>query len=64
MGSQYNDEAGERHWFIALLAGPEPETKIYNVAAGELPNELTVDERDAVIQASRLSEAQPLSRPN
>ena len=63
-GSKYSDEAGERHWYIALLAGPETATKIYHVIAGELPDELTVDERDAVIQAIRLWEAQPLSRPN
>jgi hypothetical protein len=63
MGSQYSDEAGERHWYIAL-AGPEPATKICHVIAGELPDDLTVDERDALIQAIRLWESQPLSRPN
>jgi hypothetical protein len=63
MGSQYCDEEGERHWYIAL-AGPDPATKVYHVVAGELPDELTVDERDAVIQAVRLWESQPLSRPN
>jgi hypothetical protein len=24
LGSQYKDEAGDRHWYIALLTGPEP----------------------------------------
>jgi hypothetical protein len=64
MGSQYKDEAGDRHWYIALLTGPEPVVGIHHVTAGELPDELTVDERDAVIAAIRLWESQPLSRPN
>jgi hypothetical protein len=64
LGSQYKDEAGDRHWYIALLTGPEPVASIHHVIAGELPDELTVDERDAVIEAIRLWESQPLSRPN
>jgi hypothetical protein len=64
MGSQYKDEAGDRHWYIALLTGPEPVASIHHVIAGELPYELTVDERDGVIAAIRLWESQPLSRPN
>jgi hypothetical protein len=64
MGSQYKDEAGDRHWYIALLTGPEPVARIHHVIAGELPDELTVDERDAVIAAIRLWESQPLSWPN
>ena len=64
LGSQYKDEAGDRHWYIALLAGPEPVTRIYGVVAGEMPEDLTVDERDAVIEAIRLWESQPPSRPN
>ena len=64
MGSQYEDESGDRHWYIALLTGPEPVAAIHHVIAGELPDELTVDERDAVIQAIRLWESQPVSRPN
>jgi hypothetical protein len=64
MGSQYKDQAGDRHWYIALLTGPEPVAKIHHVTAGELPDELTVDERDAVIEAIRLWEAQPQLRPN
>jgi hypothetical protein len=63
MGSQYKDQAGDRHWYIALLTGPEP-ARIHHVIAGELPDELTVDERDAVIQAITLWERQPLSKPN
>jgi hypothetical protein len=64
MGSQYKDEAGDRHWYIALLAGPEPVAGIHHVIAGELPDELTLDERDAVIKAITLWERQPLLRPN
>jgi hypothetical protein len=64
LGSQYKDEAGDRHWYIALLTGPEPVANIHHVIAGELPDELTVDERDAVIAAIRLWESRPLSRPN
>jgi hypothetical protein len=64
MGSQYKDEAGDRHWYIALLTRPEPVANIHHVIAGELPDELTVDERDAVIAAIRLWESQPLSSPN
>jgi hypothetical protein len=64
MGSQYKDGAGDRHWYIALLVGPEPVARIHHVIAGELPDELTVDERDAVIEAIRLWEKQPLSKPN
>jgi hypothetical protein len=64
LGSQYKDEAGDRHWYIALLTGPEPVANIHHVIAGELPEELTVDERDAVIAAIRLWESQPLSTPN
>jgi hypothetical protein len=64
LGSQYKDESGGRHWYIALLTGPEPVARIHHVIAGELPEELTVDERDAVIEAIRLWESQPLSRPN
>jgi hypothetical protein len=64
LGSQYKDDAGDRHWYIALLTGPEPIPTIHHVIDGELPDELTVDERDAVIQSIRLWEAQPLSKPN
>jgi hypothetical protein len=64
MGSQYKDQAGDRHWYIALLTGPEPVASIHHVLDGELPDELTVDERDAVIAAIRLWESQPLSRPS
>jgi hypothetical protein len=64
LGSQYKDETGDRHWYIALLTGPEPVARIHHVIAGELPGELTVDERDAVIEAIRLWESQPQSRPN
>lgn len=64
LGSQYEDEAGDRHWYVALLTGPEPVARIHHVIDGELPDELTVDERDAVIQSIRLWEAQPLSKPN
>jgi hypothetical protein len=64
LGSQYKDEAGDRHWYIALLTGPELVANIHHVIAGELPEELTVDERDAVIAAIRLWESQPLSTPN
>ena len=63
MGSQYKDEAGDRHWYIALLTGPEPVARIHHVIAGELPDELTVDERDAVIAAIRLWESQPYRCP-
>lgn len=64
LGSQYNDEAGDRHWYLALLTGSEPVARIHHVIAGESPDELSVDERDAVIAAIRLWESQPLSRPN
>lgn len=64
MGIQYKDEAGDRHWYIALLTGPGPVARIHHVIDGELPDELTVDERDAVIQAVTLRERQPLSKPN
>jgi hypothetical protein len=64
LGSQYKDEAGDRHWYIALLTGPEPVATVHHVIAGELPDELTVDQRDAVIQAIKLWESQPSSRPN
>ena len=64
LGSQYRDEAGDQHWYVALLGGSEPVTRIHHVVAGELPEELTVDERDAVIEAIRLWESQPPSRPD
>jgi hypothetical protein len=64
LGSQYRDEAGDRHWYIASLTEFEPVARIHHVIAGDLPEELTVDERDAVIAAIRLWESQPLSRPN
>ena len=64
LGSQYKDEVGDRHWYIALLTESEPAARIHHVIAGELPDELTVDERDAVIAAISLWESQPLSRPN
>ena len=64
LGSQYKDGAGDQHWYIALLTGPEPVARVHHVIYGELPDELTVDERDAVIAAIRLWESQPLSRPN
>jgi hypothetical protein len=54
----------ERPAALALLTGPEPVANIHHVIAGELPDELTVDERDAVIAAIRLWEAQPQLRPN
>jgi hypothetical protein len=64
MGSQYRDEAGDLHWYVALLPGSEPVIRVHHVLGGELPEDLTVAERDAVIQAIKLWESQPLSRPN
>ena len=66
LGSQYWDEIGELHWYIALLPeqAPAPGTRIYHVMAGEVPDELTGDERHAVIEAIRSWESQPASRPN
>jgi hypothetical protein len=64
MGCQYRDEAGDEHWYIAVLTGPDPVTRTYHIVGGELPAELTTDERDAVIQAIRCWESEPLSRPN
>jgi hypothetical protein len=64
MGSHYQDQSGDRHWYIALLTGSDPVARIHHVIDGDLPEELTVDERDAVIAAIRLWESQALSRPN
>lgn len=64
LGSQYRDEAGDRQWYVAVLAGPGAATKIYHLRDGELPDALEAEERDAVIQAIELWNAQPLSRPN
>jgi hypothetical protein len=64
MGSQYRDEVGDLHWYIALLTGHGPVTRTHHVVDGELPEDLTADERDAVIQAIGLWESLPLSRPN
>ena len=64
LGSQYRDEGGELHWYIALLPEPAPGTGIYHVVAGEMPDELTGEGRHAVIEAIRSWESQPASRPN
>lgn len=64
MGSQYRDEAGDMHWYIALLTGPDPVRQLHHIVRGELPDGLTADERDAVSQAIRSRESQPMSRPN
>ena len=64
MGSQYRDEAGDTHWYIALLSGPDPVTRLHHIVGRELPDQLTADERNAVIQAIRSWESQPISRPN
>lgn len=64
LGSQYRDETGQLHWCIALLPGQDPNTRIYHVIGGELPDELDQDERHAVIDAIRPWESQPASMPN
>lgn len=64
LGSQYRDQVGEIHWYIAVLPDQGPNNRIYHVIAGELPDELDQDERHAVIEAIRLWESQPISRPN
>jgi hypothetical protein len=51
-GKAVQDEVGDLHWCVALLVGPEP-MKIHHVAAGELPEELTIDGQDAVTEAIR-----------
>jgi hypothetical protein len=64
LGSQYRDQVGELHWYIALLPKRSSAPTIYHVVAGELPDELTGDERQAVMMAIRSWEDQPSSRPN
>lgn len=64
LGSQYKDETGELNWYIALLPRGESETRIYHIVGGELPDGLVAEERDVVIQAIRLWEAEPISRPS
>lgn len=64
LGSQYRDEIGELHWYIALLPERGPGTVIYHVVDGEMPDQLTGDGRHAVIEAIRSWESQPASRPN
>lgn len=64
LGSQYRDEDGDQHWYVAVLAEPDAAATTYHVRSGEIPDELKGDEREAVIQAIKLWDAQPLSRPD
>jgi hypothetical protein len=64
LGSHYLDGNGESCWYVALLREQDPYPSIHHVISGDLPDELARDERHAVIEAIRLWESQPISRPN
>jgi hypothetical protein len=62
LGSQYRDQSGELHWYIALLSRDGPNLKIRHVLRGEVPEGLAQDECDATVEAICLWEAHPASR--
>ena len=64
LGSQYRDEVGELHWYVALLCSENSSPKIHHILDGLLPEQLVKDERDAVIEAITLWEREPTARPN
>jgi hypothetical protein len=64
LGSQYRDEIGEHHWYVALLPSEKPSPTIHHILAGLIPEQLEQEERDAIIEALTLWEREPAARPN
>jgi hypothetical protein len=56
LGSQYRNQSGELHWYIALLL--RGGAKIRQVLSGELPEGLDQDEREATVEAIWFWESQ------
>ena len=63
-GCQYQNEGGERHWYVALTSSQAQGTRIYHVRAGERPDGLNGDVLKAVMEAIHSWEYEPSSRPN
>jgi hypothetical protein len=64
LGSQYRDQTGTLNWYVALVAVDGSPSKIRHFLNGEWPEGVPQDQREAVVQAIRLWESQPESRPN
>jgi hypothetical protein len=63
LGTQYRDQSGELHWYIALL-NDGLNLKVRHFLRGEVPEGLADDEYEAAKEAIWLWESQPASRPN
>ena len=63
LGSQYRDQSGELHWYIAVLSEDSPNSKLRHVLTGERPEGLSQGELQATVDAIWLWESYPGSRP-
>jgi hypothetical protein len=63
LGSQYRDQSGELHWYIAVLSEGCPNSTLRHVLRGERPEGLNQDELQATVEAIWLWESYPGSRP-
>ena len=66
LGSQYQDQPGELHWYFTLFPAhiSTYDPKIRRVSGGIMPDEITRVERKAIAQAILLWESEPASKPN
>jgi hypothetical protein len=55
LGSLYRDQKGELHWYVALFPEhiTQPRPKIHHLVKGTLPDGVSADEREAMVQANR-----------
>jgi hypothetical protein len=64
LGSQYCDQTGVCHWYVAVLSEQDVRTRIYRLPGGELPDHVYSGDRPALLEAIDLWEQSPASQPS
>jgi hypothetical protein len=64
LGSQYRDESGQLHWYVAMFSDHDPNVRIHHLLGGEIPGNLQADEMRALIEAITRWESEPAPPSN
>jgi hypothetical protein len=64
LGSQYCDQTGVCHWYVAVLSEQDVRIRIYRLPGGELPDHVYSGDRPALLEAIDLWEQSPASQPS
>jgi hypothetical protein len=64
LGSQYRDQTGASHWYVAVLSEPNVRIRIYRLSGRELPDHVYLADRQALLEAIDQWEHLPASQPN